>query len=47
MNTWENSLNEVIERFTSSPDRTTSLIKFLAILPEEVTQTTKSLSKRG
>ncbi len=36
MNQWQNPLPDILQRFTSSPNRMSSLIEFLAILPEEV-----------
>jgi len=36
MNSWENPVPEIIERFTKPPDRMNALIEFLTILPEEI-----------
>lgn len=36
MNSWENPVPEIIQRFTNPPDRMNALIEFLTILPEEI-----------
>jgi len=36
MNSWQNPVPEIIQRFTSPPDRMNALIEFLTILPEEI-----------
>lgn len=45
MNAWENPLPEIIHRFTKPPDRMSSLIEFLTILPEEINNKRLKLGK--
>ncbi len=36
MNSWQNPVPEIIQRFSKPPDRMHALIEFLTILPEEI-----------